>query len=505
MMGTMESPREAFGRGPGAEKPRMDLRVSTDNLAAYLRVRTSGPQQAVTAEEVVGFLKENGIVHGVCSDSIRDFCEHRKFFLELTCALGEAPEDEEDGRLEYRFKTGKNMIPAVRKDGTVDYKDLGLVQNVSKGEVLCRIVPPAPGRDGVDVYGRRVPFRKGRMPVFPSGRNTVVSKDGLELTAAVDGCIEYRDKGQILNVSESFILRGSVDASSGNIDFIGAVTILGDVLNGFSVRAGGDLIIRGMAEGAQLKSGGNLVLSNGMKGMGDGRIEAAGDVSAKYIENASVSCGGTVRADVLLNSIVSAGDSVSLHGPNALLVGGTCTAGRRVLARTIGSESGTRTEVCISSPLLTRLLVRGGANGEREALGQELEKERQAQEILRAQSDTVARIIADGNCSLQQMNALLKALMAKRAESMKKIDAMAARLEQMEQAEKESAANFSVTGTRIVYAGARIMIGECRLALESDYSNTKFYIRKGHIAAEPALPSDLREGAGRSPAKGKER
>ena len=46
-----------------------------------------------------------------------------------------------------------------------------------------------------------------------------------------------------------YVVPGDVDFSTGNIDFIGSVKVMGSVRNGFSVKAEGNVEIMGRLEG----------------------------------------------------------------------------------------------------------------------------------------------------------------------------------------------------------------------------------------------------------------
>ena len=69
----------------------------------------------------------------------------------------------------------------------------------------------------------------------------------------------------------------------GNINFTGSVVIHGDVLEGYSVKAKGDITVMGIVEGARLSAGGDILLHKGMRGMRTGVLEAEGDITAKFL------------------------------------------------------------------------------------------------------------------------------------------------------------------------------------------------------------------------------
>lgn len=474
--------------GAEDEIPEMDVRVSADRLTAYLTVKVKQPDQILTYQNVIDFLKSKEITYGICEDSIRDFCESKKYFLELPCARGLDPVDEEDANMEYLFKTDGSGLPVKREDGTVDYHDLGLVQNVRKGDVLCRIVPPPQGKDGIDIFNKPIQHKKSRFPTFPSGKNTLISKDGLELYAAIDGCIEY--KNLILNVNEVFIVHGNVDSSSGNIDFLGSVIVQGDVMEGFMVKAGGDITVRGMVEGATLDAGGSITISNGMNGMHGGKLTAGGNITAKYFQNSVLSCGGDVCADVIMNSNVTAGHSVILRGRSARLMGGRCCAGQQIYANDIGTDNYVKTDVMIDSPSLTRILAGSAASAEEiSTLDRKIIEQQQKEDVIKKQIDTVNHVIAAGNDS-EQMALLVKALTQKQEQCEGKIKEFQNSMEEIKKAPTASTADYNVVGLKIIYSGTKITIGGFVMPLVNDYSNTKFYIEKGQIVSGPILPSD---------------
>ena len=470
-----------------SKEPKIELSVSSDKMEASIRVHPAMEGQTVSVDKIMEFLKANGIVYGILEGIVRDFCDNKKYFLDLVCTRGLPPVDEKDGKLEYLFKKEQNYMPTEREDGTVDYRNLGIVQNVKKGDALCRIILPEPGKDGIDVYGNAVEYRHGKLPSFPQGKNTAVSKDGLTLFADADGCIEY--KHAALNVNEVFTVRGDVDSSSGNIDFLGTVVIQGDVLEGFSVKAGGDINVRGMVEGALLEAGGDIAISCGMNGMSRGRLAAKGSISAQYIENTTVECGGDIRSDVIFNSTVKAGNSILVHGRKGMLAGGRCQAGRSIIAKNIGS-SGSRTDVLIVSGVLEGLLSGRTEKDVNSAQGTLKEEEKNLQ-TLNAQIETIFLFLKKNPRSLKAKNLLRNADSQKKlAES--RIQYLKSEITAIGEPKEDglSALDFKIAALHVAYAGTKMTIGSYTETLSTDYSATKFYADKEHIVSSPVQPDD---------------
>src|SRR5690606_15317621 len=126
-----------------------------------------------------------------------------------------------------------------------------------------------------------------------------------------------------------YVVPGDVDFSTGNIDFIGSVKVMGSVRNGFSVKAAGNVEIMGRLEGGFINTGGNIVVKEGIVGQGKGNIKAGGSVYARFLENAQVEARKDVLVgDSIMHSTVRAGGKIVVNGKKGKIVGGLCFAGR---------------------------------------------------------------------------------------------------------------------------------------------------------------------------------
>ncbi len=473
----------------GRKEPELSVRVSKDGHEAFLSVNGAQPDEQLDEKAVTQYLAGQGVVYGLLPEAISGFCKNHAH--EVVCARGILPIDDGEAAMQYLFRTDDGRAPVKRKDGTVDFGDLGIVRSVKKDAVLCRIVPPKPGKDGIDVAGKPVSHRKSRLPSFPSGRNTAVSEDGLELRATVDGCIEYHK--DLLSVNETFFVRGNVDGSSGNVIFSGTVVVQGDVTGGYTVKAGRDITVHGLVAGATLDAGGDITVSNGVNGMSGGSLTAGGSITARYFQNATLKCGGDVYADVLMNCDVQAGQSVILRGRNASLMGGKCCAGLQVYAKTIGTPNNVRTDVFVDSPALHSAMAGISARATGLAgVRQKIAEEEQTQANLAKQIESVKKVLDGGNRS-PQFEALLKTLVLHSQKSAEAEAKFKKREEELDAQPTGSTVDFSVIGVKTIYAGTKINIGSYTKNLSSDYSNMKFYFLEDDIVSGPVLPSDEKD------------
>ncbi|MGI6669445.1 MAG: DUF342 domain-containing protein [Acetivibrionales bacterium] len=245
--------------------------------------------------------------------------------------------------MEFHFDIKRETKPTILEDGRVDFRELNLIQNAEKGQVLCTLIPPTPGTPGKTVYGTDIPAMDGKPVALPRGRNVSISEDGTQLIANIDGQICYID-GKV-SVFATYEVQADVDNSTGNINFIGNVSIRGNVLSGFVVEAGGSVEVMGVVEGAVIKAGGDIILRRGMQGMGKGILVSGGDIVARYIENSNIEARNNIKAEAIMHSNVKCGNKLELSGKKGLLVGGSCKVGKEIVAKVIGSPLATSTDI----------------------------------------------------------------------------------------------------------------------------------------------------------------
>jgi uncharacterized protein (DUF342 family) len=469
-----------------SSQPQLFVRISPNRQEAFVWAKNVTLGQQIQEDDVKRALEENGVVFGILPDAVKRFCTNPT--RETVCAHGIPAQDEGNGEIEYFFRTDECCTPKQLEDGTVDFSSLDKVQSVKKGDLLCRIVPPTPGKDGTDVTGKTIPHKKGHLPSLPSGRNLTFNEDRTEVRAAIDGCIEYR-KG-VLNVNDTFYVRGDVDSSSGNISFGGTVVVQGDVTAGYTVKAGGDIKVYGMVIGATLQAGGSITVSKGVNGMLGGCLKADGNVVARYFQNAKVISGCDVYADTLMNCNIDAGGNIIMRGPNSSIMGGKCQAGHRIYAKTIGTSSYTLTELIIMSPDLKNSL---NGNFSRANEIAELKQKIIAENMV--QQDCTRQIkLLNSTIGLRGPGArtqdMIKALTNRQKQSENAAYRYSKRIEELENAPIVPLSDFNIAVLRTAYPGTKITIGTVNMMLSSKYDHMKFYFKDDQIVTGPVLPSD---------------
>lgn len=321
-----------------------EYRISTDLLRAEAVfypgfVGTS----TLSEEEIIRDLNNLGIRYGIDEALIKEIATSKNYFVNYVVAHGDEPVEGKDAYITYNFDAEKKAKPKVNEDGSVDFHDLDGLNHVKKGDIVAIMHPEIAGTDGKDIFGRIIQPRKARRAVFKYGRNLTVSPDGLNLLTNVNGHVTL--EGDKVFVSDTLELV-NVDASTGNIDYDGSIVIAGNVLAGFSVKASGNIEIRGIVEGATVEAGGDLVLGRGVQGMGKAILKCGGNMVAKFLESAAgVYVGGDLETDSILHSKVEARGKIVATGKNGLIIGGDIRSTVLISAKLVGNEMGTATVV----------------------------------------------------------------------------------------------------------------------------------------------------------------
>ena len=318
----------------------IDVLVVDEGLAAYLKIDPpiNGGAEP-TKEMLLAALTNCGVTHNIDMEKLENLGANPVYNQNILIASGRAPVDGEDGSVQFHIKTEKSGLrPRISANDKVNYRDLGIVENVAAGQVLCTITPPTEGVAGITVNGRELAQIKGRPVPSMVGRNTELNADGTAIISKINGQVEF--DGRRINVTETLYIKENVDFSTGNINATGNVVVSGVVLPGFKVVASGNVDIRGVVENAQIKAGGNIKLQSGIIGSD---LYCGGDLKCRYIENSRIFVKGDIKAESIINSDVKCGKSIRVTGSIAKIIGGRCFAGQDIEARTIGSISHVRT------------------------------------------------------------------------------------------------------------------------------------------------------------------
>ena len=304
----------------------------------------------ITQELIKFKLEDMNVRYGVTEALVKKIAERKIYFKIIEIAKGKETINGKDGSVKSLYSTTRNKVN-IKEDtqGNVNYKELNMIQSIHKGDTICNITLPTPAVNGISVTGEPIKGKDGKLPNIPAGKNTLISEDKTKLLADIDGEVVY--EGNKFNVKNLLTINHDVDNSIGNINFTGDVFIKGDVREGYSVRAEGDVTILGTIEGATVITGGDLTIERGMTGGNKGIIETQGKLKCRYLENCRVYAKGGIEAEQIMYSILSTDDSIVIKGRKGSVTGGKLIAGRSVEAVAIGSpfNSNLKTEIVLGA------------------------------------------------------------------------------------------------------------------------------------------------------------
>lgn len=451
------------------------LIVSEDAMAAYVRfIPPSSTGNRMSFDAFREDLKNRSVIYGVDLDKLTDhFNSSGCYCTDLLIAQGDEPIEGYDARLEYCFDTDMHRRPKLREDGSVDFFHLTTINQCRKGDVLARIIPEMPGVDGHDVFGQVLRPRPVKKQHLKYSRNIEISEDKLVLTAMVDGHVGLVDDK--VSLSEVYIVKG-VDVATGNIDYEGSVQVDGDVTENFEVKAGGNVVVNGLVEGARIIAGGNIIVSKGMNGMQKGYLKAGGDIVIKFLENTKVVAGGYVEAEAIMHSRVSAGTEIRVEGKRGVIVGGYVQAGLKVVARTIGAGMGAPTIIEVGvNPLVKTQYNR---------MQKELEELTKTIDDGQVIVDNYIENLNNGFVYSESQQKYIKSvvkMVEERTAELSQLNFRMARLRSMMEVQRLA----EVVINSELHASVTIIIGDAMKTLQSDYHYCKFVRERGEVTLKP--------------------
>lgn len=334
----------------------MDLKVTPDGMYAIVRFfPASNKGQRMSETEIRNDLAHYRIKFGVKEEVIEKHLKSPEYFRNIILAMGQKPVQGKDAFITYHFNTDKKAKPRLNEDGTVDFHQLDNISHVKKGQVIAVLTPEDPGSMGKNVYGADVRPKPVKRLMLKAGKNAVVSDDGLQMLAEVNGHAEI--DGDKIQVSDVYEVVADVDNSTGDITYEGDIVVRGNVRTGFRVKAGKNVHVYGVVEGAEIEAGGDVILQRGVQGMGRCVITAGGNLISKFIESATINVDGYVSADSILYSQITAKGDVTVSGKGGSIIGGCVKSTSLISATVIGTGMGTNTvvEVGVDPKMAERL------------------------------------------------------------------------------------------------------------------------------------------------------
>jgi uncharacterized protein len=227
-------------------------------------------------------------------------------------------------------------------DGSVDFHNLNLFQNVIENQHIADHIPPELGQPGRDIFGQIIPQGGDKKVAITCGPGVAFDEAQGQYYSIRPGYVTYEN--QRLSVESTYVVEKDVDMGVGNINFVSDVLVKGDVLSDFTVQAAGSIQINGTVSGAHLFSEKNIHIKLGLLGQGKSNVRAAGDFSTKFLNECKLEVKGNV--EILTEAFNSQiGSLKNIQAKDAVVIGGQLVSIGKMHIGTLGSELGLRTDI----------------------------------------------------------------------------------------------------------------------------------------------------------------
>ena len=445
--------------------------VSNGSEAYVTAVPPANGGAEITAETIMRKLAEANVTYGINEETVNKIADKKLYGERTLIAVWTPPVNGTDGTITYRYDKKVEIAPVEDEHGFVDYKNLGLVRTVHKGDIIADITLPLEGTPGTDVRGKTLRQVVGKKAAYSIGTNTELSEDGTKIVALIDGNINFKNNAFVID--NVVTIAGDVDASVGNINFVGDVVIKGEVMEGFKISSNANIIVAGNVNGAQLEADGDIIIK---KGCINSKVVAHGSVTINFCERSDIKCDGTLTSSNFVICDVYCGE-LCVKGNTGGLMGGKYTSLSSAELPNIGTKNYTPTMLTIGDNALLA--------EERDSLMKEIEKNQKSindvtliinflnekKKELRSLPEDKEKIL--GNACRQ------KILLGVEIKNLnKRVDEINITL--------ASRQYLSVSCRGYMYPGVKIIINDAVFKADTEYVRTKIRLEEdGTIVAAP--------------------
>ncbi|MCH5290410.1 MAG: FapA family protein [Treponema sp.] len=462
----------------------MAVDVSKDEMHATISVSAPGlGGSEISKKNILSALTTQGVVAGILEDKIDEFIDIPVYGTDYEVAAAVLPVDGADASITYHFETDRSKLRLKETEsGQVDFKELNLIQNVVAGQPLAQKNLAQRGKGGKTITGHYLEAKNGKDIPLPLGANVRLADDGRTIIAEKNGQVML--VGDKITVEEIYEVPG-VNLKTGNITFMGTVVCRGDVEDGFSIKANGNVEIYGSVGACKIEADGDIVISQGVMGRDECEIYTPKTLWARFIQNSKVQVGEFVVVnDSIVNSNVSAMKKILLKGKKAQIIGGHLFATEEISAKNIGSSGGsveTVLEVGFDPQAKQRLLE---LQGMQSTIVKELEEIDLNIATLENQKEIRRSLPKEKEESLQKF-------MERKGEIISQNEVWSQEIESIEMRLRELKVVGRVNASGTVYAGVKIFVRDEKDEVKNEVKSVSFYYENGFVRRGKYDPSQV--------------
>jgi uncharacterized protein (DUF342 family) len=315
--------------------------IAADEMSAIINATAPSKNGSeISPEKIKKTLRAQSVLDGYDTALLMEFVDKPVYGKATVVVRGKDAVDGNDAYIAYNFETDSSRLKMKEtEDGSVNFKELNLIQNVVQGQPLAQKVPAEQGKNGLTLYGKYINAKNGKDVKLPLGKNVTLDTDGLTILAGTNGQVMLI--GDKINVEPVMQVDGDVSVKTGNIKFLGTVVVKGNVEDGYDITASGNIEISGTVGKSRIEAEGDVYVALGVNGRDEGYIRTGKSLWAKFLQNVKVDVGENVLVtDGIVNSEVVANKRVVLQGKRASIIGGHIFATEEINTKNLGSSAG---------------------------------------------------------------------------------------------------------------------------------------------------------------------
>lgn len=470
----------------------VSIQIAADSMSVVAEITAAFGGAPISANELVKTAQEQGVSFGFQKEAIVQLVGNASRAepgskTAQVIALGRVMQPGQNASFEALVEglSVRPNRPLQVSESRADLRDFGVIPSVKTGEPIMRRRPPTKGVDGVSVRGEITLAAPGQQVQWSPGEGTEISATDADLLiASRDGMPRVLEAGAA--VDEVYAIK-TVDLSTGHVQFKGAVIVNGDVTASMKVVAGGNIFIKGVAEGALIESGGDVqiggaIIGHQLSAQESGEevfstvVKAAGTIRCSLAQYAKIECQGDFIAAKQINHCDVSARSVIAGAEDKLtgkIVGGRFYLDFGLKAGVLGSLS--------ESILTVNLNRRIDAVAEKQQalkeniamVKQEMEQIRHSVDQMKQQDRTPA--------VLEQMKYLVEDFEAQKAIALALIEDV--KLLEVDRLQKMT--EVLVLVKQEMFAGVEFRVGTDVLPVKREYGASKVIFQENRLMIDP--------------------
>ena len=280
----------------------IQLDIDPAGMLAALRLPAGA---TLPASALIDRLMKAGVVAGVVESSLQEVGVPADADRVLVVAKGVPAVQPVDAHIQVLVDFALRL--AEDAGHKIDFREQGRFHEVDAGVVLARLIPKQPGIPGRTILGKDLPVGEAREADLAAvaGEGCLV-RGGFEVVTERAGMVVRRRDGH-LDIMPAVDIPGNLDMHTGNLVTRLPVTVRGDIIAGFSLKSGADVVVRGVIEDARVSVRGSLACGGILQGTN--RVKTHGDLTSKHVTGREVKCRNLIVAsDIRGAQVYAIGD-----------------------------------------------------------------------------------------------------------------------------------------------------------------------------------------------------